>query len=281
VDEGRPTTDIRVGFVGLGMQGAPMARRVIDGGFPTTLWARRAETLEPFADATCEIVDTLPEVGARSDVVCICVFGDEDVEEVLTGDKGILAGMRDRSVVAVHSTVSPHTCQALAATAHAHGVSVIDAPVSGSAPAAAAGRLLVMVGGSDADYERARPVLATFGDPVIHVGPLGSGQLAKLVHNVVLSANMSVVADALAMGEALGLAPELLIDVLRHGTASSRALDYFRDSRSVTANAGRAKPLLGKDADLAFSAAREARAPTGILEVVVEHLWALMEGSGT
>jgi 3-hydroxyisobutyrate dehydrogenase-like beta-hydroxyacid dehydrogenase len=187
VDESRPASDLRVGFVGLGMQGAPMAHRVIAAGFPTTLWARRQTTLEPFAGTASQIVPSLPELGARSDMVCICVFADDDVEEVLTGADGILAGMQPGSLVAVHSTVSPHTCEALAVTAQACGVTLIDAPVSGSAPAAAAGRLLVMVGGGDAACERARPVLAAFGDPVIHVGPLGSGQLAKLVKRRPLS----------------------------------------------------------------------------------------------
>ncbi|MGB8389174.1 NAD(P)-dependent oxidoreductase, partial [Mycobacterium sp.] len=141
---------MKVGFIGLGSQGAPMARRIIDGGYPTTLWARSPATLEPFADTPATVAESPAELGAASDLACLCVVGDADIDEITCGERGLLTAMKPGSIIAVHSTVHPNTCRELAKNAGAYGVSVIDAPVSGGGPAAAEGRLLVMAGG-DAD----------------------------------------------------------------------------------------------------------------------------------
>ncbi|HUL99412.1 MAG TPA: NAD(P)-binding domain-containing protein, partial [Mycobacterium sp.] len=137
---------MRVGFIGLGSQGGPMARAIVDAGFDTTLWARRPASLEPYADTAAKTAESPAELGAASDLVCLCVVGDADVEEVVGGDTGVLAGMADGGIIAIHSTVHPDTCRKLAETAGAKGVSVIDAPVSGGAPAVDEKRLLVMTG---------------------------------------------------------------------------------------------------------------------------------------
>src|SRR5829696_903379 len=122
---------MRVGFIGLGGQGGPMARRIVDGSYDLTLWARRSATLEPFADTAAKTAQSPAELAATSDLVCLCVVGDDDVREVLAGDHGVLAGLASGGIVAIHSTVHPDTCRDLAQSAAAQGVSVIDAPVSG------------------------------------------------------------------------------------------------------------------------------------------------------
>jgi 3-hydroxyisobutyrate dehydrogenase len=119
---------MRVGFIGLGSQGAPMARRIVEGGFELTLWARRPASVEPFADTGARVAATPAELAASSDLVCLCVVGDDDVREVLTGDSGVLAGLAPGGVVAIHSTVHPDTCRELAELCASHDVSVIDAP---------------------------------------------------------------------------------------------------------------------------------------------------------
>src|ERR1700756_2314291 len=141
---GRPATRtggrlVRVGFIGLGSQGGPMARRIVDGGYETTLWARRPATLEPFADTPAKIAESLAELAAASDLVCLCVVGDDDIDEITRGEQGLLASMKPGSVIAVHSTVHPNTCHDLAKNADTRGISVIDAPVSGGGPAASEG----------------------------------------------------------------------------------------------------------------------------------------------
>ncbi len=270
---------IRVGFVGLGRQGSPIAERIIAGGYPTRLWARRPETLVRFADRA-GVAATRTELGESSDLVGVCVVADDDVNDVVLGDDGVLAGMAPGAVLAVHSTVRPSTCRHLADVAQAHGVHVVDAPVSGGAAAAAAGRLLVIVGGDDSVVDRCRPVLATFGDPIVHVGPVGSGQLAKLVNNALMAANLALVVDALAVGVAFGIDAGKLGEVLRHGSGRSYAGDVVTRTTSLEVLARGAGALLEKDVTLVVEAARDAGADLGELGRAAERGVDLLRRTG-
>jgi 3-hydroxyisobutyrate dehydrogenase len=255
---------IRVGFIGLGSQGAPIARRIIDGGFPVTLWARRRATLEPFATAPAAVAGSPARLAAASDLVCLCVRDDADVEAVASGPDGILAGLRAGGVIAVHSTVHPDTCRRLAERAAAVGAHVADAAVSGGSPAAEAGRLLVMVGGDDATVARCRPVFETYGDPVVHLGPLGSGQLAKLLNNAAFTAHLGVAASLLSLGRALSVDPARLAEVIVHGSGRSFALERVAAAGGTLDRiAGHAGHLLDKDIRLVIDLVNAADARTG------------------
>jgi 3-hydroxyisobutyrate dehydrogenase-like beta-hydroxyacid dehydrogenase len=213
-----------VGFIGLGDMGGGMAGRIIAAGHPTVLWARRREALEPFAAPNVEFAATPADLAARSDVVGVCVWHDEDVLDVCTRADGVFAGCRPGTVVAIHATVLPSTCAALAAAAPA-GVEVLDVPVSGGRAGAEAGTLVVAVGGDADAAARVSPVFGAFGDPVIYMGPLGSGQLAKLVNNTLLAANFALADDALALGRKFGIEPDAMAQFIRHGSGKSFALD--------------------------------------------------------
>jgi 3-hydroxyisobutyrate dehydrogenase-like beta-hydroxyacid dehydrogenase len=215
----------RVGFIGLGEMGGAIATRIIGAGFPTVLWARRPEALASFEGAHVETAQSPAELAARADLIGICVWADEDVREVLLGDHGVLAGCRPGTVVAIHATVQPATCRELAAAAAERGAIVLDAPVSGGRNVALAGSLVVAVGGDEAAVERCRPVFATFGDPVIHLGQVGTGQFAKLVNNTLLAANLALADDALTLAQALGVEPDAMAQMLRNGSGRSYALD--------------------------------------------------------
>ncbi|MDR3665087.1 MAG: NAD(P)-dependent oxidoreductase [Mycobacterium sp.] len=215
---------MRVGFIGLGSQGGPMARRIVEGGFQTTLWARRPESLAPYADTAAKTAATPAEMAADCDLVCLCVVGDDDVRQVLQGDTGVLAGLAPGGIIAIHSTIHPDTCREVAELAAAKGISVLDAPVSGGSPAVEAGTLLVMVGGDEEVIEKARPVFATYANPIVHLGPLGSGQVAKILNNLMFSANLGAAMSTLELGEALGVPRDRLCQVLTQGSANSRAL---------------------------------------------------------
>ncbi|MGA8331398.1 MAG: NAD(P)-dependent oxidoreductase [Mycobacterium sp.] len=242
---------MHVGFIGLGSQGAPMAGRIIDAGFPTTLWARRPASLEPFAGTAAEVAASPAELAADSDLVCLCVVGDADVEEVATGENGVLTGLKPGGVIAIHSTVHPKTCHALAERAAAQGVSVIDAPVSGGAPAVAERRLLVMVGGDADVVERCRPVFESYADPIVHLGDLGSGQTTKLLNNLLFTANLGTAASTLAIGEALGVLPDRLTEVISRGSGNSFGLNVLGgDTGGLDRLAGMAGALLQKDVRL-------------------------------
>jgi 3-hydroxyisobutyrate dehydrogenase-like beta-hydroxyacid dehydrogenase len=255
---------MRVGFIGLGSQGAPMARRIIDAGFTTTLWSRRPATLAPYADTPAKRAASPAELAAASDLVCVCVVDDADVEQVVTGEQGVLTGLRPGGVIAVHSTVHPDTCRRLADRARVHGVSVIDAPVSGGGRAAAEGRLLVMVGGESGTVAYCRRVFETYADPVVHMGPLGSGQIAKLLNNLLFTANLATAADTLALGPELGIDRGALAEVVLHGSGSSFALGRVTAAGGTLDRlADRAGPLLRKDVRLLADLADAAGAPTG------------------
>lgn len=274
-EPGAPQT--RVGFIGLGSQGAPMARRIVDAGYPVTLWARRPATLEPFADTPAKVADSPADLAASSDLVCICVVSDADVEEVVTGERGVLAGLGTGGVIAVHSTVHPDTCRRMAGQAEAQGMRLIDAPVSGGGQAAAEGRLLVMAGGDPETVEYCRPVLATYGDPVVHLGPLGSGQLTKLLNNLLFTAHLATAASALTLGQALGVDPGRLADVMSHGSASSFALGRIGDAGGTLDRiAAFAGPLLQKDVRLMADIAAAAGATAGAVMTAADDALALM-----
>jgi 3-hydroxyisobutyrate dehydrogenase-like beta-hydroxyacid dehydrogenase len=259
-----------VGFIGLGSQGAPMARRIIDAGYPVTLWARRPATLEPFAGTSANVAASPAELAAASDLVGICVVSDADVEEVVAGERGVLAGLAKKGegeaggVIAVHSTIHPDTCRRLAAQASAHGARLVDAPVSGGGLAAAEGRLLVMAGGEPDAVEFCRPVFATYADPVVYLGPVGSGQVTKLLNNVLFTAHLATAASALALGQALDVDPRRLADVISHGSGSSFALGRITAAGgTLDRMAPIAGPLLQKDVRLVAELAAAANPLAG------------------
>ncbi|SEG88118.1 3-hydroxyisobutyrate dehydrogenase [Thermomonospora echinospora] len=268
---------MRVGFIGLGSQGAPMARRIIDAGYPMTLWARRPASLEPFADTSADVAASPAELAAASDLVCVCVVNDADVQEVVTGERGVLAGLREGGVIAVHSTVHPDTCRSLAEQAAAHGVSLIDAPVSGGGPAAAEGRLLVMAGGDAETVERCRPVFATYADPVVHLGDLGSGQLTKVLNNLLFTAHLATAASVLSLGRDLDVDPGRLAEVLSHGSGASFALGRVAAAGGTLERmASHAGPLLQKDVRLVADLAEAAKATPGTVLETADAALALM-----
>jgi 3-hydroxyisobutyrate dehydrogenase-like beta-hydroxyacid dehydrogenase len=255
---------MRVGFIGLGSQGGPMARRIVEGGYDTTLWARREASLEPYADTAAKTAGSPAELAAASDLVCLCVVGDDDVRQVLHGETGVLAGLAPGGIVAIHSTVHPDTCREVAEEAAAQDVSIIDAPVSGGGPAAEEGTLLIMAGGDEDIVDRCRPVFASYADPIIHLGPLGSGQVTKILNNLLFSANLGSAISTLELGDSLGIPREKLCEVLTRGSAVSKALGSIAVfGGTLEGLAPIAGALLQKDVRHAASIAASAPAPEG------------------
>ncbi len=267
---------MNVGFIGLGSQGGPMARRIIEAGYPTTLWARKPATLEPFADTPATLAASPAELAAASDLVCLCVVGDADIEEITQGERGLLAAMKPGGVIAIHSTVHPNTCRELANEARTHSVSVIDAPVSGGGPAAAEGRLLLMAGGDADVVQRCRPVFETFADPVIHLGELGSGQTTKLLNNLLFTANLGTAAAALSLAGALGVDPDRLADVISRSSGHSFALNALGGIGGLDRLADVAGGLLQKDVRLVVDLAHRAGASAGAVLDAADATLALM-----
>jgi 3-hydroxyisobutyrate dehydrogenase-like beta-hydroxyacid dehydrogenase len=241
--EGRRIT---VGFVGLGSQGGPMARRIVEAGFPLLLWARRPQALASFGDTQAESVDSLADLGARSDHVGVCVVDDAGVREVVGG---LLPTMRAGARIAIHSTVHPETCISLGKQAAERGVYIVDAPVSGGGPGAAAGTLTVMVGGDTAALDAARPVFGTFSSLIVHLGGIGAGQFAKLVNNSLMAANMALADAALGAGAALGVNRAALIELVNASSGRSYGFEV-RARLPDIGSFGHGAKLLVKDVNL-------------------------------
>lgn len=254
---------LRVGFIGLGDQGAPMARRIAQAGFPTTIWARRVAALDPFVGSGVAVASSPAEVGQTSDIVCLCVLDDAGVLDVGTG---VLEGLAEGGVLVVHSTVHPDTCRTLAAKAARRGVSVVDAPVSGGGAVAAEGCLLVMAGGDAADVARCRPVFDTYAEVVLHLGPLGAGQVAKLLNNLAFTAHLATATNLFALGRALDVDPAALAEVLSHGTGRSYGIEVTAGLGFTAAAAdARAGVMLSKDIALLADVVARAGTSAGVL----------------
>jgi 3-hydroxyisobutyrate dehydrogenase-like beta-hydroxyacid dehydrogenase len=223
-----------------------MAGRIVEAGFPTSLWARRQETLTPYAGSGATLAMSPADLGAASDVLCVCVVDDSDVDEVLRGDTGALSQMAPGSIVAVHSTVHPDTLLRLQADFPA--ITFVDAPVSGGGQRAETGQLLVMVGGPSEAVERCRPVFESYGNPVVHLGPLGAAQQAKLLNNALFTAQLGLVADVFDTARLRGLDPASLATVLADGSGRCYALDVLAGAGfQLSGMASIAGPLLAKD----------------------------------
>ena len=215
----------RIGFIGLGSQGAPMAERIVAAGHSLTVWARRAEVLEPFLAAGASAAASVAQLGAQCDLVGICVVDDAGVAAIC---RQLIPAMRPGSLIAIHSTILPESAVALAAQCTERGIALIDAPVSGGAPAAAAGALTVMCGGSAAAFEAAKPVFECFGKLIVRVGgDVGAGQRAKLVNNALMAANMGLAHAALGAATALGIEREALVELIKQSSGRSFGFEVY------------------------------------------------------
>lgn len=237
---------ISCGFIGLGSQGAPIAHRMIDAGFPTTLWARRPESLEPYRGTGANFAASIEDLGRAADHVGICVVNDDDVRQVCDQ---LVPAMRRGSRIAIHSTIHPDTCRAIEALASERSIAVIDAPVSGGSPAAEAGTLTLMLGGDPDVIAEARPVFETFGRLIMRLGAIGAGQHAKLINNTLLAANIGVADAALQAGEQLELDKAALLEILLSSSGRSTGLEVRGRMAHVT-NFAHGAALLKKDMHL-------------------------------
>ena len=210
--------------------------------------------------------------------------GDDDVKDVALGADGVLAGMASGGTLVVHSTVHPETCIRLRGQAAEKGVSVLDAPVSGGGPAAEQGTLLVMVGGESEVLERVRPVLATFGDPILHLGGVGAGQTAKLVNNLVFTAQIALSLETFAFVDDLGLDGGAMAQVFERGSGASRAATILSASGFDISGLGRvAGTLLRKDLSLIADVARRQQValPDSVAGLAQKGLLALGDDEGS
>lgn len=248
----------RVGFIGLGLMGLPMARNVVKAGFRLTVHNRSRGKVEHMVSAGAVAAASAAELAAQCDIILSCVPGPADVRAVYLGPDGVLAGARAGSLVCDMSTIDPETHREIAAAAAERGVEYLDAPVSGGTSGAEAGTLAIMVGGSAAAFERARPVFEAMGTNIYHLGPVGAGATTKLI-NQMMGAICSVGAvEGLVMAAKAGLDLRQVVDVISNSSGASRS--FVGSAPNILA--GNFEPgftidLMHKDVSLAVQLARQ------------------------
>ncbi|MGW4517680.1 NAD(P)-dependent oxidoreductase [Streptomyces sp. NPDC004393] len=213
-----------VGFIGLGDQGLPMATAIAEAGFPLHVWARSPASLDGLGKVPHQRHDTLGDLAAACDIICLCVRTDDDVLE-LAGQ--LLDGLRPGTVVVNHGTGLPGNAVRLTELCAKGDVAVLDAPVSGGRPAVQERRLTTMVGGPQSEAERCTPVFQSFSRHVVHLGEAGAGQTAKLFNNALLMMNQAAIAEIVELAVELQLDLGRLVEVLKLGSAASAALSLL------------------------------------------------------
>ncbi len=214
-----------LGFIGLGRMGSPMAANLLAAGHSLAVYARRPEAATPIEALGALRCVSAREVAARSDVVFTMVTDGDALEALVGGDDGLLAGARPGLVLIDHSTIAPGSAIRIASRLEAHGVEMLDAPVSGGVAGARAGTLSIMVGGDEAVYARCRPLLLHLGTTVVHLGATGLGQVAKACNQICILATQLGVAESVLVARRSGLDFDKAKDALMGGFAASRVLD--------------------------------------------------------
>jgi 2-hydroxy-3-oxopropionate reductase len=265
---------MKVGFIGLGAMGRPMALHLHNAGHDLHVWARRPESAAGMPATLCA---TPAELGRRSAVVFTIITSSADVEAVALGINGLIEGMAPDSVLVDCSTIAPDAARRIAARLAEKGIHMVDAPVSGGAQGAIGATLAIMAGGDAAVLERVRPLLDCLGQRIVHIGPNGAGQVAKACNQMIMVAAIEAAAEAMRLAAASGVNCAKVHQALAGGSAASRVLDVMGD-RMVKRDfaAGIEARLHHKDFGLVLEAARKSGVPVLLTATVAQQLNALM-----
>ncbi|MCS7119598.1 MAG: NAD(P)-dependent oxidoreductase, partial [Candidatus Bathyarchaeota archaeon] len=211
----------RVGFIGLGVMGKPMALNLLRAGFPLTVWNRTRSRMEDLLKLGASGANSPREVAERSDVVITMVSDSPDVEEVILGSEGIIYGAHEGLIVIDMSTISPAVTKKISDELAERNVRMLDAPVSGGEAGAKEATLSIMVGGPEDAFEECLPIFRALGKKIVYMGPSGSGQMAKLCNQVICALNIQAVCEGLILAAKAGLDLGKLLEVVTAGAANS------------------------------------------------------------
>jgi 3-hydroxyisobutyrate dehydrogenase len=266
------TTLPSIGFVGLGTMGGPMARRLVRAGARVTVFDSRTEAAGQLAALGAAVAPSIEALAQAAEIVLIAVVNDGQIRAVVGdgGERGLLGHARPGTVLVIHSTVHPDTCRELADAGARRAVTVIDAPMTGSPAAAAAGALSFMAGGDASTLERIRPVLAPMAASVTWVGDIGSGQVAKLANNLAMAVTLRAVHEALQLAAAFRIDSDIMLPLLCSGGAASWVARNWRDIGTTAdtypgGSAGLAS-LTHKDVSLALDLAGRVPLPVPVAD---------------
>lgn len=265
-----------VGFIGLGNMGGPVAGHIQRAGYPMVVYDLRDEALRSFLVRGTIAVNSAAELARRSDVIITALPMPADVEQVACGERGIIEGIRPGSVFVDISTSPPSLIRRLEPLFRAKSASVLDAPVASGQPGAARGIHEIMVGGEREVFERVKSILCTFGDQVLYAGPLGSGSICKLVHQMIGSAVSQAIAEGMSLGVKAGVEPKVLWECVRRGMVGRMHVLHYQVPQTVFRGkfATETFPLklLRKDVGLATNLGRELNVPLPVANITEQIL---------
>jgi 2-hydroxy-3-oxopropionate reductase len=272
----------KVGFIGLGVMGKPMAKNLIEAGYDVVVYNRTREKAEDLASEGATVADSPKGVAEQSDIIITMLPDSPQVKEVLAGEDGVLEGVKEGALIVDMSTISPVVTEELSQKAQEKGASMLDAPVSGGDVGAIEGTLAIMVGGSEEDFERAKPLFEVMGKTVTHVGPSGTGQVVKAANQIVVALTIEAVSEALVLGSKGGVAPEKILDVLGGGLAGNKVMELKREKMlEHSFDPGFRIELHHKDLGIALAAGREYGVTLPVTAIVDQMLETLkMRGKG-
>lgn len=274
---------MKLGFIGLGVMGRPMALNLMKHGHEMAVYARRAASAQPLVAAGARAYATPREVAADADVIFTMVTTSSDVEAVALGPDGIAEGARAGAIVVDMETISPAVARSVGARLGDKGIEMLDAPVSGGPAGAESATLSIMVGGKASVFEKVKPLFEVLGRTIVHVGESGAGQTTKACNQLALLVSAQGVAEALALAKATGIDPAKVRDVMMGGVAASRVLDLF-GKRMVDREfaAGIEARLYHKDLDIVLELAHGLGQALPAGSVVMQHINAMMgRGDGS
>jgi 2-hydroxy-3-oxopropionate reductase len=266
----------KIGFIGLGIMGRPMAHNLISAGHELVVNSRHRSAGEELTDRGAQWADAPNAVAEQADTIITMLPDSPQVREVLDGDNGILRTAREGTLVVDMSTISPVVTVQLADAARQKGVGLVDAPVSGGDVGAKQGTLSIMAGGTAEDFARAQPLFEPLGKTIVHVGDVGAGQVVKACNQIVVALTIEAVSEALVLGSKAGVDPAKILDVLSGGLAANRVMEVRRDNfLKHDFTPGFRIDLHHKDLGIALAAAREYGVPLPVTAIVDQMLQAL------
>ena len=266
----------KIGFIGLGIMGRPMARNLIGAGHELVVHSRSRDSAAELEAEGAEWADDPRAVAERADTIVTMLPDSPQVAEVVDGERGILRAAREGTLIVDMSTISAVVTVELARAAAEQGVAMVDAPVSGGDVGAQQGTLSIMAGGSEADFARAEPLFATLGKTVVHVGEIGAGQVVKACNQIVVALTIEAVSEALVLGSKAGVDPAKVLDVLGGGLAGNRVMEMRRENfLGHDFTPGFRIDLHHKDLGIALAAGREHGVALPVTAVVEQMLQAL------
>lgn len=254
----------RIGFIGLGAMGGPMAKNLVKKGFGLTVFDVVTEKMEPLKGVGAEGAASGKEVAEKCPILITMLPSSPHVNEAVLGPKGIFEGIREGSVLIDMSTIDPITTREIARILEEKGAEMLDAPVARGVPAAVAGTLVIYVGGKKEVFDRHREILAAMGTDIYHVGNIGTGEVVKIVNNLMVAVTTCALAEAMVLGVKAGVKPDILFEALSNGSGNSFVLqNHFKNNVMKGKFEEGVFPVdyMLKDLNLALSTGNQLRVP--------------------